>query len=131
MERGLRAIPAEKELLQIKLLRAVAHATDDQVPQRVREEHGRHATGGQPDRERLRLNSSARDRSPREVLLEHAAKRIDHDRMMAELLAWDYTFRHVPGDDPLGENFAQASIHLVDPVSCRRTRASATVAAAR
>jgi hypothetical protein len=56
---------------------------------------------------RLRLNPAARDRSPREVLLEHAARRIDHDRMMAELLAWDYTFGHVADDDPLGESYVR------------------------
>lgn len=32
IERDLRAIPAEKELLQLKLLRAVGKATDDGVP---------------------------------------------------------------------------------------------------
>nr|EJI93826.1 hypothetical protein JVH1_8863 [Rhodococcus sp. JVH1] len=110
VERDLRAIPAEKELLQIKLLRAVAHATDNQVPQRV---IAKNLAVTQPEVSRivkkLRLNPAARDRSPREVLLEHAAKRIDHDRMMAELMAWDYTFGHVPGDDPLGESYVRGT----------------------
>ncbi|MFD5330063.1 hypothetical protein, partial [Streptomyces sp. NPDC127092] len=78
VERDLRAIPAEKELLQIKLLRAVAHATDNQVPQRV---IAKNLAVKQPEVSRivkkLRMNPSVRDRSPREVLLEHAAKRID------------------------------------------------------
>ena len=110
VERDLRAIPAEKELLQIKLLRAVAHATDNQVPQRV---IAKNLAVTQPEVSRivkkLRLNPAARDRSPREVLLEHAAKLIDHERMMTELLAWEYTFGHVPGDDPLGESYVRGT----------------------
>lgn len=110
MERVLRAIPAERELLQLKLLRAVAHATDNGIPQRV---IAKNLAVTQPEVSRivkkLRLNPAARERSPREVLLEHAATLIDHDTMIAELTAWPYTFRHVAADDPAGDNYVRGS----------------------
>ena len=110
MERDLRAIPAERELLQLKLLRAVAHATGSGIPQRV---IAKNLAVTQPEVSRivkkLRLNPAARERSPREVLLEHAAKLLDHDAMIAELLAWPYTFGHVAVDDPAGESYVRGS----------------------
>lgn len=110
MERDLRAIPAERELLQIKLLRAVAHATDNGIPQRV---IAKNLAVTQPEVSRivkkLRLNPAARQRSPREVLLEHAAKVLDHDAMIVELAAWPYTFGHTPCDDPVGESYVPGS----------------------
>lgn len=110
VERDLRSIPAQKELLQLRLLRAVAHATDAGVPQRV---IAVNLGVAQPEVSRivkkLRLNPDAHQRSPREVLLEHAAQLIDHDTMMSELVGWDYTFGHIAVDDPLGESYVRGS----------------------
>ncbi|OZE01691.1 hypothetical protein CH249_19265 [Rhodococcus sp. 05-2255-3B1] len=110
MERDLRAIPAERELLQLKLLRAVAYATDNGIPQRV---IARNLAVTQPEVSRtvkkLRLNPAARERSPREVLLEHAAKILAHDAMLAELAAWPYTFGHTAADDPAGDSYVRGT----------------------
>lgn len=110
IERDLRAIPAEKELLQLKLLRAVGKATDENVPQRT---IAVMLGVAQPEVSRilkkLRLNPAARDRSPREVMLEHAAGRISHEQMMNELRSWDYTFGHIAPDDPIGESYVRGS----------------------
>lgn len=110
IERDLRAIPAEKELLQLKLLRAVGKATDDNVPQRT---IALMLGVQQPEVSRilkkLRLNPTVRDRSPREVMLEHAAGRISHKQMMRELLNWDYTFGHIAQDDPIGESYVRGT----------------------
>ncbi|PBC35925.1 hypothetical protein CJ178_31315 [Rhodococcus sp. ACPA4] len=110
IERDLRAIPAEKELLQLKLLRAVGKATGENVPQRT---IAVMLGVAQPEVSRilkkLRLNPAARDRSPREVMLEHAAGRISHEQMMKELGSWDYTFGHIASDDPIGESYVRGS----------------------
>ena len=110
IERDLRAIPAEKELLQLKLLRAVGKATDENVPQRT---IAAMLGVAQPEVSRilkkLRLNPAARDRSPREVMLEHAAGRISHEQMMNELRDWDYTFGRIAPDDPIGESYVRGS----------------------
>ncbi|MDV6278183.1 hypothetical protein R3Q06_32480 [Rhodococcus erythropolis] len=110
IERDLRAIPAEKELLQLKLLRAVRKATDDNVPQRT---IAQMLGVQQPEVSRivkkLRLNPYARERSPREVMLEHAAGRISHEQMMHELLNWDYTFGHIASGDPIGESYVRGT----------------------
>ncbi|TSD40286.1 hypothetical protein FFI94_031480 [Rhodococcus sp. KBS0724] len=110
IERDLRAIPAEKELLQLKLLRAVGKATGENVPQRT---IAVMLGVAQPEVSRilkkLRLNPAARDRSPREVMLEHAAGRISHEQMMNELRDWDYTFGHIASDDPIGESYVRGS----------------------
>lgn len=103
IERDLRAIPAEKELLQLKLLRAVGKATDEGVPQRT---IAVMLGVAQPEVSRivkkLRLNPAARDRSPREVMLEHAGGRISREQMISELAGWEYTFGRVAVDDPVG-----------------------------
>ncbi|MET4050645.1 MULTISPECIES: hypothetical protein [unclassified Rhodococcus (in: high G+C Gram-positive bacteria)] len=110
MERDLRAIPAERELLQLKLLRAVAHATDNDIAQRV---IAKNLAVTQPEVSRivkkLRLNPAARERSPREVLLEHAAKLLDHDAMVAELTSWPYTFGHIADGDLAGESYVRGT----------------------
>lgn len=110
IERDLRAIPAEKELLQLKLLRAVGRATGKNVPQRT---IAVMLGVAQPEVSRilkkLRLNPAARERSPREVMLEHAAGRISHEQMMNELGSWDYTFGHIAPDDPMGESYVRGS----------------------
>lgn len=106
----MRAIPAEKELLQLKLLRAVGKATDEGAPQRT-------IAGmlgvAQPEVSRivkkLRLNPAARDRSPREVMLEHAGGRISREQMISELVGWEYTFGRVSVDDPVGQSYQRGS----------------------
>lgn len=110
VERNLRSIPAQRELLQLRLLRAVSHATENGIPQRV---IAANLNVAQPEVSRivkkLRLNPAARTRSPREVLLEHAAGVVDHETMMNELIGWNYTFGHVAADDPLGESYVRGS----------------------
>ena len=110
IERDLRAIPAEKELLHLKLLRAVGKATDEGVPQRT---IAVMLGVAQPEVSRivkkLRLNPAARDRSPREVMLEHAGGRISHEQMISELAGWKYTFGRVAADDPVGQSYQRGS----------------------
>jgi predicted XRE-type DNA-binding protein len=110
IERDLRAIPAEKELLQLKLLRAVGKATDEGVPQRT---IAVMLGVAQPEVSRivkkLRLNPAARDRSPREVMLEHAGGRISREQMISELAGWEYTFGRVAVDDPVGQSYQRGS----------------------
>ncbi|RRQ25285.1 hypothetical protein DK926_24205 [Rhodococcus sp. Eu-32] len=110
LERDLRSIPAQRELLQLRLLRTVAHAVDAGIPQRV---IAANLGVAQPEVSRivkkLRLQPWARRRSPREVLLEHAAQLIDHDAMMTELTAWDYTYGHDADDDPIGDSYIRGS----------------------
>lgn len=110
IERDLRAIPAEKELLQLKLLRAVGKATEEGVPQRT---IAVMLGVAQPEVSRivkkLRLNPAARDRSPREVMLEHAGGRISREQMISELAGWEYTFGRVAADDPVGQSYQRGS----------------------
>lgn len=116
VERDLRAIPAEKELLQLKLLRAVGKATDEGVPQRT---IAVMLGVAQPEVSRivkkLRLNPAARERSPREVMLvEHAGGRISREQMLDELAGWEYTFGRVAADDPVGESYVRGSWDQVE-----------------
>lgn len=97
-------------IIRISSLRAVARATDSGIPQRT---IAKDLSVTQPEVSRtlkkLRLNPAARQRSPREVLLEYAAQRLDHDAMMAELTAWPYAFGHVAVDDPAAESYVRGS----------------------
>lgn len=58
---------------------------------------------------KLRLNPAARDRSPREVVLEHAGGRISREQMISELAGWEYTFGRVAVDDPVGQSYQRGS----------------------
>ncbi|WP_418345815.1 hypothetical protein [Rhodococcus pyridinivorans] len=101
--RRLRAVPARNELAKILKLRAVHDAVQAGWTQRRIAE----ALGvEQPEVSRLaktaRLTPHVCERSPREVLLEHAAGIIDHAAMMRELENWNYTFGTT---DPTGETY--------------------------
>ena len=85
-------------------------ATDEGVPQRT---IAVMLGVAQPEVSRivkkLRLNPSARERSPREVMLEHAGGRISREQMISKLAGWEYTFGQVAADDPAGESYQRGS----------------------
>jgi hypothetical protein len=63
---------------------------------------------------KLRLNPAARERSPREVMLEHAGGRISHEQMLDELAGWEYTFGQVAADDPVGQSYMRGTWDQVE-----------------
>ncbi|MFZ2177521.1 MAG: hypothetical protein WAW17_26535 [Rhodococcus sp. (in: high G+C Gram-positive bacteria)] len=100
IEQQLRAVSPRAELSRLEKLRAVLAAAEAGWSQRV---IARLVGVEQPEISRLlkaaRLRPGVRERTPREVLLRHAVGELDHDRMMAELEGWEYTFGGPPADD--------------------------------
>lgn len=110
IEQQLRAVSPREELSRLEKLRAVLAATEAGWPQR---EIARRVGVKQPEVSRLikaaNLRPDVRVRTPREVLLRRAVGEIDHERMMDELLHWDYTFGGAPNDDSDSDAYVRGS----------------------
>lgn len=89
----LARIFADRELNRIELLRGCARASGEGLRQT---EIAQRLSISQPEVHRIlrRLKNFPEllDRTPREVILDFHAGRIDHDRMLRELKDWPYTF---------------------------------------
>lgn len=104
IERELRAVPARQELAEIYKLRAVHHAAQaGWTQQKIAALLGVEQPEVSRLLQRARLNPAALERTPREILLQHASGEITHDQMLTELRNWEYTYGTTPADDPIGE----------------------------